>query len=1032
MKKFKMVCIIMFLVFSAFLVINWNDITWQPWNNEQPLEWLGYASGNEKLTAIIADGAKTVLVLNESGELVYRIRSRSNAARSFVSAELVDLDDENNLYVYDKNFGGAFEENSERVLKYSPAGTFMNEIYTYTYKNEDFIITKGKISGMASSGNLLYLARLEHEGFYLEQVSTAQKNEPRTVVFVEYPEAFRELSYCRINVQNQRILWTTKSYTIVEYDFSGRLINEIPAEDGTFPYMSTADNNNNLIYTDIVNSAIVSINTVTGERTQLFNGSGLDSSFYYYINYKSKIYASYNADDILLINDDGTSTAIDSYTYSKNSVIIRYVFFSIGILTLILFLVIVVWFILFLSKQTVSALAKQIILVGICILFGAGISSIIIIRETQKQYNDNTYNGLENISRLIASSIDMSVISNMKSPAEFDSPEYKDLSAAIKSLFLELQFEGKQVYLDIWMERDGKVYSMYDLEYALGAFYFYSPYEGSFLETTYDTKQYDYSTVHTSSGTWVSVTGPILDNGGNVTGAIEIGYNMRMVEKESRAMILQTSLIVLATTVAFLLIIIECMLILDAYRRNKTEITGNGTLTVKPRMLKCIITLLMNAYQKNRNEEQTVKLYPHLSKTILYHLIKTYKSNTGVSFHPELLRAAVFFMYFSANFATALLPMYAAGLYVPFLNLPREFIVTLPFIAQVICVVIALILIPLILEKAGIKKISFIAAVLFFAGNALCFIAVNILHLSLGYALIGFSGGTFVLIFNTIIGGQKKTEEVNSGFAHFNASYLAGVNVGVICGSIIAQFFSHRIVFCFASGMSLLFLGIIIFSLRSKLVRHMYDVHYTRGEKTEKFALLKFLLRPVVIGTLVLLLLPYVVSMSFTEYFMPFFGTEHGLGMSNIGQLILLSGLFAILFGTSLCEHVSQKVSMRIIIIFSLLLDAGAIYLFSLNTSIGMLVITIVLLAVANIFALTNIQTYFTTLYQGKKVASIAALSAYSAVENISMAIGPVVFSYILAGNIAVGMKIFACVMTACLVLFVIISGFAGKRKAAG
>jgi uncharacterized membrane protein YphA (DoxX/SURF4 family) len=73
--------------------------------------------------------------------------------------------------------------------------------------------------------------------------------------------------------------------------------------------------------------------------------------------------------------------------------------------------------------------------------------------------------------------------------------------------------------------------------------------------------------------------------------------------------------------------------------------------------------------------------------------------------------------------------------------------------------------------------------------------------------------------------------------------------------------------------------------------------------------------------------------------------------------------------------------------------------LFFLGKKTSILVFVIVLLAIANIFAITNPQTYYATLYQKTRTSSVKALSAYSAVENFSMAIGPVVFSYILAGK---------------------------------
>jgi predicted MFS family arabinose efflux permease len=160
---------------------------------------------------------------------------------------------------------------------------------------------------------------------------------------------------------------------------------------------------------------------------------------------------------------------------------------------------------------------------------------------------------------------------------------------------------------------------------------------------------------------------------------------------------------------------------------------------------------------------------------------------------------------------------------------------------------------------------------------------------------------------------------------------------------------------------------------------------------------------------------------------MPIYGIEHGLTESNIGQLILLNGLFAILFGTSLCEYMLRKFPVKLVIVGSLLLNLGAIYLFSLYFSPFMLIVSIVLLSIVNIFALTNIQTYYASLYQAAGVSSMKALSVYSAVENISMGIGPLAFSYIMANNSVLGMKLFAIALLACLSLFMLVSAFFKK-----
>jgi predicted MFS family arabinose efflux permease len=978
---------LVFAALSVFLFLNKNMISLTPWNTTEAIEWPNYAGGNGKRIAVAANSEASVLVLNSANELVSRVDAKPNSLNSFSRAEATALDENNNIYILDKNFGGAFEENTERVLKFSAAGKFIGEVYAYRYRNEDFIITKGKISGMAYFEGAVYVVRLGGSGFYLERSPAVPGAGIEEVVFFDYPNAFRDLTYARINAGQKRLVVATNAGTVKQYDFSGNIIGEWPAEDGALPYTVISDDNNNLIYTDILSGEMVLIDTVSNERTLLF---AAPEAPYYYINYAGGSFFAAGSIDVLTMDKEGEKKNLDSYSYPRSAVNFRIALFAACILDILVFLVSLISLIVVLSKKKMNGTLKRILLAGVCVAFGAGISSVFIIREMNLLYIENTYNTLENVCRLTAASIeDLDAFTSIDSPVLSDSEEYLRAREAIKAVFSKTQFSGEQVYQYIWIRRGDTVYSMYDLESAFGALYPFGDYEGSDPQKVYDSKEYIHTSDITSTGGWIFTNGPIFDQNGEVAAVIETGYNMDSFQEQNRRMVIQTSLIVIAAAVAFLLLMIEFIIISNAYKKNKAE----------------------------------------------------WREDEVLPFRPELLRAITFFNFIAGNLATALLPMYAANLYQPLFNLPREFVVTLPFTTDLVFAALALLVIPVVLKRIGTKRISLMAVLLLVIGYMLCFAAVNTVFLAAAYACIGFAGGALILVLNTIIGAQRDVKDVNSGFAHFNASYLAGINVGVVFGSTMAQFFPYRLVYLFSLVIAVLLFVLIVFSTRSKYLRHIYDItkeepvafdyqkeEYLKKEKEKKFALVKFIFSPVVLGTLLLLLLPYQVASGFTNYFMPIFGTGNGLGESNIGQLILLSGLFAILFGTSLCEYLSKKLPLKAIITIALLLNIGGIYLFSLNVSVPMLIAAVVILAIANIFVLTEVQTYYATLYQGTNVSSMKALSVYSAVENISMAIGPVIFSYILANDIATGMRIFAYVSLACLVIFLVLTALKDVR----
>lgn len=966
---------------SFFLFMNKKNIQFPIRLDAISVDLPTYAGGNQSRTAMIFENVeKSVIVFDSTRRLEYKLDAKQGGGSSFSNAKFVEIDTANNLYVLDTYFAGTFNENTERVIKYSPNGKYLEELYACRYINEDFIITKGKMGGMAWFGGFLYLIRMEHNGVYLERVPTESPGDVEQILFLDYPNALRDLIYFHINADKQRFVVTTKGGEIRQYDFGGSLVYRRDAEDGqTLPWTAVSDDRNNIIYADIFTGSLVHVDTVTGKDEPLYTVSG-DNTPYSRINYSNGTLFASSYENVLKRTDDGATEILDSYFYPSSLIQLKILLFISIILDIIAALGTLGLMAYFLRKWTMGESLKRIFLSTICIGFGAIITAILIINEMTTFHKEDTFTGLENVSRLIAMSlIDTDVFDSLEYPSQYNNEDYLKLKDSLKDLFSGTRFEGEHVYQIIYVVRDNTVLVMYDLENSVGICYPYADYEGSVYQEVMESGEYARVTGSVDyEGSWMFVCGPIFDRGGNTIGIIETGYDWQMVERQTSSMIIQIILIVVAAAIAFLLIVIEAILILEAYRKKKEDA----------------------------------------------------KENKDPVFYPELLRAVIFFLFVAFNLATAMLPMYAANLYVPIFGLPRELVITFPIISDTIFAALALLIVPGLIDKMGLRKIIFIAAIFTSVGCLLCFVADNTIYLTIAYALTGFSGGAILLSINTIIGAQKRMEDVNNGFAHFNASYLAGANVGVVFGSVLAQFFPYRTVYLFSTLVSIILLVIIAFSVRSNNLKQIYDVSIMVEKR--KYTTIKFIWNPIVLAALFLLIMPYVTSLSFTGYFMPVYGIENGLRESNIGQLILLNGLFAILFGTSLCEYVSEKLPLMLIIILSLAVNAGAIYLFSLNISLEMLIIVTVILAIVNIFALTNIQTYYASLYRNTRILPSRALGIYSAVENLSLAAGPIVFSYIVAENIVLGMRMLAIVLAASLLIFVFISKVFNSRKPQG
>ena len=504
MRLVRYCSFILFLIFTLVLIFRRDDITLKPWITEQKLEKIGGINSNGKLTAIIADSAETVVVLNNKNEFLYKLNA--DLKSSFVSAGFVEFDNKNNLYVYDKFFGGAFEENTERVIKFSPSGIFQGYVYSYSYRNMDFITTTGKIRAITSFGDYLYIVRVERDSFVLERVSSNFSSEEHEQVFYRYPNAFRDLYSCEIDADNYQIVWTTKARNVLYFNLYGEFLHEIT-----------------------------------------------------------------NADDTDFLIKSAEEFNIDSYTWSKSGLFFRWFVFVILMVNLIIFISLLGLGLIFLPKLKLSSIYKKIIIVSVFIILGSAVFFTVVRKSIENQYVKNTYNELENIIRLISASIDSDVITSLNTRSQFNDEEYLEFCGYLRKVFSEMRFEGKQVYLIIWMERGGVVYSMYDLEYAWGLFYIWGDYKDSFLEYIYNTGNFNPSIVKDTAGTWISNAGPMFDKDDKIVASIEIGYNIRSVEEAERTLMIQVAVIVLSVSAAFFLFLVAFILMFDAHRKNKIK-----------------------------------------------------------------------------------------------------------------------------------------------------------------------------------------------------------------------------------------------------------------------------------------------------------------------------------------------------------------------------------------------------------------------------------------------------------------------------
>jgi hypothetical protein len=562
---------ILFALLSTFLFFNKKFFSFSPWSDIVDISWPSYASGNEQRRLVVADSGTSVIVMSIEGQLLYRLESASD---SFTLVKFAEFDADNNLYILDIDLKGVLQENVERVLKYSEDGKLLGEIYVNRYINDEFIVTKGKISGMVYYNGFIYFVRLRQYGWSLERTS-AKVQMPETVSgdrtdtdiihFFNYPNAFRDFGYFHLNAETRLITFTTKSGGVKQYDFNGNVVYEYGDVLDTFslPWTAVSDSGGNIIYTDILNEQIVYVNTKTETRKIIYNAPN-DSGNFYRINYAFGILYASPKDAISsvalfshLAEGQYTFEQIVSYSYPKNMHILRIALFCCFFLDILLLLLLLISFILFLFVYLKIRIGKSfgsIMLAAACIAFGAVISSVLIINEMNQRYNEKTYDALENISRLIAASIDAEVIDNLELPSQSESVEYLEFKRKIQERFTKLSLTGKRAYQTIQKAKNGKMYSVHDMENLWDAYYPIGQDDESYNEIA-NSKQYYRSQIITTDGNWIFTRGPILNKQGEVIALIETGYDMEFTQKQTQKVVIKTVFIVGCTAIVLLALV---------------------------------------------------------------------------------------------------------------------------------------------------------------------------------------------------------------------------------------------------------------------------------------------------------------------------------------------------------------------------------------------------------------------------------------------------------------------------------------------
>lgn len=385
------------------------------------------------------------------------------------------------------------------------------------------------------------------------------------------------------------------------------------------------------------------------------------------------------------------------------------------------------------------------------------------------------------------------------------------------------------------------------------------------------------------------------------------------------------------------------------------------------------------------------------------------------------IRMTIFLLYLADSLQDAFIVQLCYRLYDNSLPISQGIACSLPISAELFMAAVCSLIAGRVVAKIGTKRNFMLGTLLSLTGFLLCGVWSSYYIILIGKILVGMGMGIVYVTANTLAAKGRTEEECGKAFAGLSAGVLSGITVGDGLGSIILSFASYNVVYIIAG---VIMLVALVLMLRSRDMKPEVE----KEKSSIKFP--KFLFNWRVLPFFLLLLLPFMMMLSYREYFFPLYAEENGMNEVSIGRLFLVCGLIVIYIGPALGEFLIRKLGSRKAVILASALMFADVLIFIICPSFISVIVGVVILSIDISFAYACQYAYFASVPECDSYGEGNAMGIYSMIENIGQTVGPLVFGAAMALGYRTGITVIGLGFGAMLILFVVSLLGAKKKRA--
>lgn len=921
-------CILAGVCLSAFLYWNREAVSQSPFTREYTFESVSEAAqGSDGSTYVIDQGKKTVIILNNRGELVRKLSGGSRRADFFYAAHVCG-DDSGSIYIADVISGEQGNRiQKERIIKIT--GHRREIVYEFDYAlSENPPLQYGGILELQEYDGSVYFLKKEDGRIDIYRIHT-EDEACRVEKTAEVPCPFY-VSDAAYDAACETLIITTRLGEIHYNSLHTGNWPEVPCHaENQIPW-NIASVDGQVYYTDLQTGSIMHFSLAAPDGTTAVCRS--DNILYAIrLSEDGRTILATDNERYVSLDVQGTPVVWERASVGNYFRVALFWFLLImaGIAAAVTVIAVIVKIVSGIPDKSSFSRIALVVVSSVVVAAIASYSSISSMMDNQDRL---TMDNMQIFAESLRQQVDADQLKRLGKLSDYHSQDYMEIKNKLDQMILASYDHGACYYYAIYTTDGKTINCLMDYEdttvcgqpiYEFG--------DNEYTQVLVTGETYTVSEI-SSYGSWMFTLLPVRDSGGSIIAFMEVGTSLDKAVQEKRELVAENIITVICSCSVMIMLVLECIFVLSFFEKRKGIPKGQWDIT----------------------QQMPIRLM-------------------------------VFLSYMTDSMQDAFIAILCSRLYADVFPVSRELAIALPISLQLMMAAIFSTCGGRLAEKFGIQRIMQLGLIGQMAGFLVCLTVPGYMGILTGKLLIGMGMGLVYVTSNTMASMGGSDEYVASAFADVSAGVLSGVTIGAGLGSIILTFADYRIVYL--AGALFLGLGLL-------LTVPAQNMKFGNGRKEtqERMHVVRFLFQKRIMAFFALILVPFMMSLSYREYFFPLYVEQFGVGEVAIGRIYLGCGMLVIYIGPLLSKHLLKTLGAKRSVVLASLCMAFDMALFALFPNPVSVFAGMIILAVVISFAYTCQYSYFEGLDECSEAGMGNAMGIYAMFENTGQTLGPVIY----------------------------------------